>query len=269
MTRTAVEGPAGDGDARAVTARRSAAADRRSAAEDREAGAVERGRADEVRRSARGAGRNGPRPGAAGGGDDPTVRTAAADRPESGLDALTGVLLREPGLREVDRRLARARSSGHELIGAFAAVDALGAVNRAHGRPAGDRVLVAVASTIRANLRPSDLVVRHGGDEFLCVVAGLPARALRRRLDLVQATLAAGPASISVGVATLRAGEDTAAFVARAGAELRQGRGEPGPAHAADRQAANVAAAAFATQERARRTAIFTARLRAQRQSER
>ncbi|MCW3009763.1 MAG: hypothetical protein JWO90_167, partial [Solirubrobacterales bacterium] len=40
-------------------------------------------------------------------------------------------------------------------------------------------------------------------------------------------------------------------------------------AHAADRQAANVAAAAFATQERARRTAIFTARLRAQRQSER
>jgi diguanylate cyclase (GGDEF)-like protein len=55
-----------------------------------------------------------------------------------------------------------------------ASVDVVGlkAVNDVHGHAAGDRVLQHALRRIRTHVRPYDLIVRVGGDEFLCGLSG-------------------------------------------------------------------------------------------------
>lgn len=56
--------------------------------------------------------------------------------------------------------------------------------------PPGDRLLAAVGRVLRASVRPGDLVIRWGGDEFLVLCRGVEeaetvfvARRLRRALE--------------------------------------------------------------------------------------
>ena len=53
----------------------------------------------------------------------------------------------------------------------FIDVDDLKEVNDRQGLLEGDRALRLVADTVRANVRSYDLVVRYGGDEFICTMA--------------------------------------------------------------------------------------------------
>ncbi|MPM96929.1 Diguanylate cyclase DosC [bioreactor metagenome] len=45
-------------------------------------------------------------------------------------------------------------------------------INDTYGHTVGDRVLQAVASTARKQLREGDIIVRLGGDEFMVVLLG-------------------------------------------------------------------------------------------------
>ncbi len=56
-------------------------------------------------------------------------------------------------------------------------------VNDQSGHAAGDRLLHHVARTLQAQLRPHDLIIRFGGDEFICVTAGLGQRDVAQRLS--------------------------------------------------------------------------------------
>ena len=47
-------------------------------------------------------------------------------------------------------------------------IDGLNVVNDSRGDAGGDELLVLVADTVRVHLRPDDLIVRYGSDEFLC-----------------------------------------------------------------------------------------------------
>ena len=186
-------------------ARGSAWLDRDTALADRDAGANERSEAGHDR------------------------ETALADRGASSVelehsshDALTGAYLRGAGLAELEREILRARRDRQPLVLAFVDVDGLKAANDSAGHAAGDRMLRAVADALRAKLRSHDLIIRYGGDEFVCAVSGFTMADAAARLRLVNVALAALPerASVTVGLAELAADETAADLIARADAAL-------------------------------------------------
>lgn len=76
-------------------------------------------------------------------------------------------------------------------------------VNDAHGHAAGDRVLRAVSHRLLSCVRPSDSVVRLGGDEFGVVVPGCTHDELhevaRRIIDRIAEPIALQDEAVSVG----------------------------------------------------------------------
>jgi diguanylate cyclase (GGDEF)-like protein len=83
-------------------------------------------------------------------------------------------------------------------------------------------LLRAAATALSAQLRSYDLVVRVGGDEFVCALPGMSVEEAARRLSLARDDLAAGPlsGSFSCGFAELRADDDVDDLIARADAAL-------------------------------------------------
>lgn len=65
---------------------------------------------------------------------------------------------------------ARSRTSGEPFALLFVDLDGFKRVNDHHGHEFGDRVLVTVAERLRKLVRPTDLMARWGGDEFVFVV---------------------------------------------------------------------------------------------------
>jgi diguanylate cyclase (GGDEF)-like protein len=183
--------------------------DRSSSSADRGAGAVERKRAQQDRGTAM------------------TDRDASArERERDSRDPLTGAYLRGPGSVELTREVARANRTCQPLALVFVDVDGLKTINDQQGHAAGDRMLVAVADVLRTHLRSYDLIIRYGGDEFVCVLAGMEAVEATSRLELANRVLAASPGhgSVTAGVVALRWGETVREVVARADEALYEHR---------------------------------------------
>jgi diguanylate cyclase (GGDEF)-like protein len=132
------------------------------------------------------------------------------------------------GFAELAREMAGVRRSGDSLVVAFVDVDGLKAVNDSHSHAAGDRMLLEVANVFRAELRSFDLIIRCGGDEFVCAISGLDMADASKRFELVHAALADAPehASVSLGLAELQPDDSPEMFVARADAALYRQRQE-------------------------------------------
>ena len=64
--------------------------------------------------------------------------------------------------------MARAKRTQRSFVLAFIDVDGLKTTNDSLGHAAGDELLRRVVDTVRDHLRSYDLIVRFGGDEFLC-----------------------------------------------------------------------------------------------------
>lgn len=205
---------------------------RRRASEDRRSGAGERAQAGLDRNTAladRGAGASERSLSERDRNTASADRGAAStDRDDASLDVLTGVHLRGPGLWELDRELARAKRTGQVLALAFIDVDRLKAINDARGHAAGDRMLVQVATALKENLRPYDLIIRFGGDEFICAIPGLGLAQAAERLALVQAAIggATDGGSVSFGVAQWQPNDTRDGLIARADAALYRARQE-------------------------------------------
>lgn len=197
---------------RAARDRKDAAADRRTAAEgrvraaaDREQAARDRGQAAHDRAQSR-------------ADCDALIQQLAVAE----IDQLTGARLRGPGLVELDHEIDRARRTSGALVVAYVDVVGLKAVNDVHGHAAGDGMLQHAVRRIRTHLRSYDLIVRVGGDEFLCVMSSATIQDTRQRFATVQTILAADPdpLAIKVGFAALRPRDSAAELIQRADAEL-------------------------------------------------
>jgi diguanylate cyclase (GGDEF)-like protein len=189
---------------RAALDRERAGGDRRKAAHDRELGAHDRelGALDREQ--------------------------SKQDRDHAATDELTGAYRRGVGLEELEREIARARRTGQNLVAAYVDVDGLKAVNDTHGHSAGDELLCAVAESLRHGMRTYDLLVRLGGDEFLCVLPGVSVDEVRRRFHDLGSELPAGSTlgSVSIGLSELRDGENAQDLIDRADRNLLVGRSE-------------------------------------------
>jgi diguanylate cyclase (GGDEF)-like protein len=103
-------------------------------------------------------------------------------------DPLTGADNRRSWDEQMDRELARAHRTGDPLTVAMIDMDHFKLYNDTRGHGAGDALLRGLVTAIRAELRPSDLIARWGGEEF---AGALPdcdlqqARAAASRLLLV------------------------------------------------------------------------------------
>lgn len=200
---------AGDLLARAERDRARAAADRASAAADRARAAEDRRHAAQERAAAFRAGVE-----------------ARHDLAVAAKDELTGAWTRKFGLVSIHREVERANRTGSGLVLAFIDVDGLKGVNDTHGHPAGDRLLRLVAEVLSANVRRYDVIVRYGGDEFLCAMPYLSREAAKDRMELIAATVGAADeqSSISFGLAAYEPGEELEALIARADANLLDAR---------------------------------------------
>ena len=83
-------------------------------------------------------------------------------------DPLTGLVNRR-GLERYLGELSRAAGPPRPIVVAVVDIDLFKAVNDRYGHAAGDAVLVQLAQLLRDHMRPGDLMVRLGGDEFLAV----------------------------------------------------------------------------------------------------
>lgn len=154
---------------------------------------------------------------------------SAADRVAASLDELTGAHRRGAGFVELERELARARRTGQPLVLAFVDVNGLKAINDSRGHAAGDRMLREVVITLRAKLRVYDLIVRFGGDEFLCAIPGISMDEAAARLRAVNAALGAtaGRGSVTTGLADLQSDDTLQDLIIRADSSLYQQRDHP------------------------------------------
>jgi len=96
------------------------------------------------------------------------------------------------GLEETPRASSSAPvvAPARRSLLAFIDVDGLKAVNDSQGHAAGDALLRAVVESLRAHVRPYDVIVRYGGDEFICVMPDLSEVDARARFLSIRDALA-------------------------------------------------------------------------------
>lgn len=147
-------------------------------------------------------------------------------------DSLTGLPNRAKLQQEMLKAFDDAEAPQAALL--FLDVDHFKDVNDTLGHSIGDRFLVEIAGRLRREVWPVDIISRHGGDEFVIVLAGADAPraqqvAIRLLEAIAQPVMVDGillPASASIGVsvcpadgsdaATLLRNADTAMYSAKA-----------------------------------------------------
>jgi diguanylate cyclase (GGDEF)-like protein len=150
---------------------------------------------------------------------------------QAATDQLTGARTRFFGLDEAGRELARAQRTGDRLTLAFVDVNALKQLNDSRGHLAGDELLKRVGERLRTNLRPYDVIVRYGGDEFVCLLPNVAMAEARGRFAKVASDLVAvnSEHSISFGMAEALQEDTLPVLIARADSDLLATRGRARP----------------------------------------
>jgi diguanylate cyclase (GGDEF)-like protein len=141
------------------------------------------------------------------------LRLREALRNQSIIDSLTGLFNRRYLEQTLERECRRAVRSGRPLALAMLDVDHFKKFNDAWGHEGGDAVLKELGALIRSNIRGEDMACRHGGEEFVLVLADAPLESARGRAEQLRELVTeltvrhrgqpVGPITVSLGVAGL------------------------------------------------------------------
>ena len=129
----------------------------------------------------------------------------------SEVDALTGLNNRHAATAMLNAMTAQPGPDGTRHVLFLIDVDHFKQINDTYGHHVGDDVLVALAARLKAACRPTDLVARWGGEEFLVACTNLTreqaeqvAARLRRAMAYTLETAhAARPITVSLGLAPI------------------------------------------------------------------
>jgi len=204
----------------AAEQRRLAASDRVAATEGRARAAAERERAGHDRDQAAG-----DRQQAYADREALLAQLALAE-----TDPVTGARTRHAGIADLDHEIQRAHRTTGVLTVVYVDLVGLKAINDNAGHAAGDALLRGVVTLIREHLRSYDMIVRLGGDEFLCAMSNMPAAEARRRFRNIATALNETPQArvIRTGFAELEPGDRAHDLIARADHELINSGSKPG-----------------------------------------
>ncbi|UTL79467.1 GGDEF domain-containing protein [Pseudomonas putida] len=115
------------------------------------------------------------------------------------LDPLTQLWNRN-GLRAFqDHERRRAAQSSLRLGAIYADLDHFKSINDRYGHASGDQVLCECARRLRAALRPDDLVVRQGGEEFVALVRVNDSEELKGIAERVRQMIGSEPVQLPTG----------------------------------------------------------------------
>lgn len=123
-------------------------------------------------------------------------------------DPLTNTLNRRSFFDLAEHEIKRSQRYDLPLTVAYIDLDNFKVVNDQLGHHAGDELLITVVSTIRSNIRSSDILARFGGDEFVILLPDTPGAAALKFLSKIHAHLDQAmackgwPVSFSIGAAT-------------------------------------------------------------------
>jgi len=152
-------------------------------------------------------------------------------------DALTGLLNRRTVLERGATAYEQSRRQGYPLSVIMADIDHFKRVNDGYGHQAGDRVLAAIAASLKAEIRRYDEIGRYGGEEFVVILPGCAgdevttvAQRMRRAVECLELTEQGRRLSITAsfgttssvgqaqgGIEMLIAAADAALYAAKAG----------------------------------------------------
>jgi diguanylate cyclase (GGDEF)-like protein len=130
------------------------------------------------------------------------IRPAEDLHQDAQTDPLTKALNRRSGFGKLETWLNEERAFSLLVLD----VKRFKEVNDKHGHNIGDEVLKLIAQTLRESVRDDDLVIRHGGDEFLVATRGthepLIERLQQKLTQNIQERLGELAVTIDIGTAT-------------------------------------------------------------------
>ena len=127
-------------------------------------------------------------------------------------DPLTGLLNRRQFFTEANEIFSRSQNQPYELSILMIDIDHFKDVNDQHGHATGDAALCEVARRLNDNIRPTDILSRYGGEEFVIILPRTDPEETRQIANRLCNAIAkepvniedvAIPITISMGVAGL------------------------------------------------------------------
>lgn len=111
-------------------------------------------------------------------------------------DGLTGIANRPHFIAQAKTTLAASRRSQHHVCAVLCDLDHFKSINDRHGHAMGDYVLQQVVAACRAQLRPTDIFGRFGGEEFCILLPGYSVETAQQLCERLRTAI--------VGVADLK-----------------------------------------------------------------